>query len=150
VLSDYQVTVPEIGTITAQTPPLVILTSNNTRELGDALKRRCLHLHIGFPDAEREQRIVQARVPDVSPALLKQMVTFIQSLRDQDIRKVPSISETVDWARTLLLLHVDALDPQMVRETLNVILKRQSDITAIDSKLDEISRAAIAEANGKA
>jgi MoxR-like ATPase len=150
VLSDYQVTVPEIGTITAQTPPLVILTSNNTRELGDALKRRCLHLHIGFPDAEREQRIVQARVPDVSPALLKQMVTFIQSLRDQDIRKVPSISETVDWARTLLLLHVDALDPQMVRETLNVILKRQSDITAIDSKLDEISRAAIAEANGTA
>lgn len=150
VLSDYQVTVPEIGTISAQTPPLVILTSNNTRELGDALKRRCLHLHIGFPDAEREQRIVQARVPEVSPALLKQMVTFIQSLRDQDIRKVPSISETVDWARTLLLLHVDALDPQMVRETLNVILKRQSDITAIDSKLDEISRAAIAEANGKA
>jgi len=150
VLSDYQVTVPEIGTISAQTPPLVILTSNNTRELGDALKRRCLHLHIGFPDAEREERIVQARVPEVSPKLLKQMVGFVQALRDQDIRKVPSISETVDWARTLLLLHADSLDPQLVRDTLNVILKRQSDITAIDNKLDELSRNAIADASGKA
>ena len=150
VLSDYQVTVPEIGTISAQTPPLVILTSNNTRELGDALKRRCLHLHIGFPDAEREERIVQARVPEVSPMLLKQMVGFVQALRDQDIRKVPSISETVDWARTLLLLHADSLDPQLVRDTLNVILKRQSDITAIDNKLDELSRNAITDASGKA
>ena len=150
VLSDYQVTVPEIGTISAQTPPLVILTSNNTRELGDALKRRCLHLHIGFPDAEREERIVQARVPEVSPMLLKQMVGFVQALRDQDIRKVPSISETVDWARTLLLLHADSLDPQLVRDTLNVILKRQSDITAIDNKLDELSRNAVADASGKA
>ena len=150
VLSDYQVTVPEIGTISAQTPPLVILTSNNTRELGDALKRRCLHLHIGFPDAEREERIVQARVPEVSPKLLKQMVGFVQALRDQDIRKVPSISETVDWARTLLLLHADSLDPQLVRDTLNVILKRQSDITAIDNKLDELSRNAVADASGKA
>ena len=150
VLSDYQVTVPEIGTISAQTPPLVILTSNNTRELGDALKRRCLHLHIGFPDAEREQRIVQARVPEVSPKLLKQMVGFVQALRDQDIRKVPSISETVDWARTLLLLHADELDPQLVRDTLNVILKRQNDITSIDGKLDELSRAAVADASGRA
>jgi MoxR-like ATPase len=150
VLSDYQVTVPEIGTISAQTPPLVILTSNNTRELGDALKRRCLHLHIGFPDAEREQRIVQARVPEVSPQLLKQMVGFVQALRDQDIRKVPSISETVDWARTLLLLHADELDPQLVRDTLNVILKRQNDITSIDGKLDELSRAAVADASGRA
>jgi MoxR-like ATPase len=105
ILADYQVTIPEIGTISAQTPPLVILTSNNTRELGDALKRRCLHLHIGFPDAERERQIVRSRVPGVSASLLRQLVAFVQSLREENIRKQPSISETVDWARTLMLMH---------------------------------------------
>lgn len=144
VLSDYQVTIPEIGTVSALTPPLVLLTSNNTRELGDALKRRCLHLHIGFPDAAREERIVRARVPEISDALLRQMVAFVQALREQDVRKVPSISETVDWARTLLLLHTDALDPELVRDTLNVLMKRQSDISALEGKLDELTRAAVA------
>jgi MoxR-like ATPase len=143
VLADYQVTIPEIGTIQAQTPPLVILTSNNTRELGDALKRRCLHLHVGFPDADREQQIVRARVPDIAQSLLKQMVDFVQSLREQDIRKLPSISETVDWARTLLLMHAEALDPALVRSTLSVLLKRQTDVISLDGKLDSLTQAAV-------
>ena len=140
VLSDYQVTVPEIGTIKAKVPPLVLLTSNNVRELGDALKRRCLHLHIGFPTEEREARIVRARVPGVSEDLLKQLVRFVQSLRQEDIKKLPSISETVDWARTLILMHADSLKPEMVRDTLNVLLKYETDIEAMDSKLDELAR----------
>ena len=142
VLSEYQVTIPEIGTVEAVTPPIVILTSNNTRELGDALKRRCLHLHIGFPDAERERKIVQARVPDINATLLAQLVDFIQSVREENIRKRPSISETVDWARALLLLHADALDEDVVRDTLNVILKRQSDIDEIEPQVAKLSRAA--------
>ena len=146
ILSDYQVTVPEIGTIEAQVPPLVMLTSNATRELGDALKRRCLHLHIDFPDAERERRIVRARVPDVSESLLAQLVAFVQLVRGENLRKLPSISETIDWARTLILLHAEALDPVMVRETLSVILKRQGDIETIAAKTDPLTRAAIAEA----
>lgn len=142
VLSEYQVTIPEIGTIEAVTPPIVILTSNNTRELGDALKRRCLHLHIGFPDADRERRIVRARVPDINEKLLAQLVGFIQSLRDENIRKRPSISETVDWARALILLHAEALDEQMVRETLSVILKRQGDIDEVQPRLAKLAREA--------
>jgi len=145
VLSDYQVTVPEIGTISARVPPLVILTSNNTRELGDALKRRCLHLHIGFPDAEREREIVRSRVPDIPESLLRQLVAFVQSVRDENIRKLPSISETVDWARTLMLLHADLLDPALVRDTLNVILKRQGDISELQPRLEELTQAALAE-----
>ncbi len=143
VLSDYQITVPEIGTIGALVPPLVILTSNNTRELGDALKRRCLHLHIDFPDAELEARIVRARVPDISQRLLAQLVSFIQRVRGENIRKAPSISETIDWARTLILLHAEALDPDMVRGTLNVILKRQSDIDEIAPKTASLVAASV-------
>lgn len=142
VLADYQVTIPEIGTIKAGVPPLVILTSNNVRELSDALKRRCLHLHIGFPDAERERQIVRARVPDVSDILLSQLVAFVQSLREADIKKRPSIAETVDWARTLLLMHADILDDAMVRSTLNVLLKHESDIAAVKRDLPKIARAA--------
>ncbi|MEO0981695.1 MAG: MoxR family ATPase [Pseudomonadota bacterium] len=142
VLSDYQVTVPEIGTIMAQVPPLVILTSNNVRELGDALKRRCLHLHISFPTAARERQIVQARVPNISEDLLKQLVAFVQALREEDIKKRPSISETVDWARTLLLLHADALDEELVRSTLNVLLKHESDIQAVGKAVGKIAREA--------
>lgn len=145
ILSDYQVTVPEIGTISAQVPPLVILTSNNTRELGDALKRRCLHLHIGFPEANREREIVRSRVPEISDSLLRQLVAFVQSVRDENIRKLPSISETVDWARTLMLLHADLLDPALVRDTLNVILKRQGDITEVQGKVEQLTAAALAE-----
>ena len=142
VLADYQVTVPEIGTIKAQVPPLVILTSNNTRELGDALKRRCLHLHIGFPDAALENRVVRARVPGISDRLLVQMVAFVQALRHENIRKPPSIAESVDWARTLILMHASVLDETMVRDTLNVLLKRQSDILAVQDRLGELTREA--------
>jgi MoxR-like ATPase len=143
VLSDYQVTVPEIGTIEAKVPPLVMLTSNATRELGDALKRRCLHLHIDFPDAEREGQIVRARVPEVSATLMAQLVAFIQLVRGENLRKLPSISETIDWARTLVLLHAEALEPAMVRETLNVILKRQGDILAVAAKVEPLTQAAL-------
>ena len=146
VLSDYQVTVPEIGTIEAIVPPLVILTSNNTRELGDALKRRCLHLHIDFPNADLEARIVRSPVPDISERLLAQLVAFIQLVRDENIRKLPSISETIDWAKTLLLLHADVLDPVMVRNTLNVILKRQTDIAEVGGQVDQILRKALSDA----
>jgi MoxR-like ATPase len=147
ILSDYQVTIPEIGTIEAKVPPLVILTSNNTRELGDALKRRCLHLHIGFPEASREREIVRSRVPEISESLLRQLVAFVQSVRDENIRKLPSISETVDWARTLMLLHADELDPALVRDTLNVILKRQGDITEMQPRLEQLTREALTEGN---
>ncbi len=142
VLADYQVTIPEIGTIQAQVPPLVILTSNDTRELGDALKRRCLHLHIGFPDAALETRVVRARVPAISETLLAQMVAFVQALRAENIRKPPSIAESVDWARTLILMHASQLDEAMVRDTLNVLLKRQSDILAVQDRLPDLSRRA--------
>ena len=150
ILSDYQVTIPEIGTIQARTPPLVILTSNNTRELGDALKRRCLHLHIGFPEAAREQDIVRLRVPGISEALLRQMVAFVQSVRDENIRKLPSISETVDWARTLMLLHADSLEESLVRDTLNVILKRESDIIELRGRVEALTQAALTQAGGPA
>ncbi|MEZ5730400.1 MAG: MoxR family ATPase [Burkholderiaceae bacterium] len=140
ILADYQITVPEIGTIRAQVPPLVILTSNNSRELGDALKRRCLHLHIDFPDAKREGEVVRARVPGIGEALLTQLVTFVQSLRGENIRKRPSVSETIDWARTLLLMNARALDAELVRNTLNVLLKHQSDIESVEPRLAEITR----------
>jgi MoxR-like ATPase len=136
VLSDYQVSIPEIGTVKAsREPPLVFLTSNNTREISDALKRRCLHLYIPFPDVDLEQRIIAARVPEVAPELRRQLVQFIHSLRELDIKKAPSISETIDWARTLLLLHADSLDPEIVKSTLNVILKFQEDIESVQRDL---------------
>ena len=144
VLADYQVTIPEIGTIQALVPPLVILTSNNTRELGDALKRRCLHLHIGFPDAALEQRVLRARVPQLNEKLLRQLVSFVQALRQENIRKPPSIAESVDWARTLLLLHAPALDETLVSDTLNVLLKRETDITEVQANLGKLTQAALA------
>ncbi len=150
VLSDYQVSIPEIGTVRAETPPLVILTSNNVRELGDALKRRCLHLHIGFPDHVREQMIVRARVSGISETLLTQLVRFVQSVREADIRKRPSIAESVDWARTLLLLHASSLDEPFVRDTLNVLLKHESDIALISRNIPALLReAAGADASGR-
>lgn len=147
VLADYQVTIPEIGTIRAQVPPLVVLTSNNTRELGDALKRRCLHLHIGFPDAALEKRVLRARVPGIEDTLLVQLVSFVQGLRQENIRKPPSIAESVDWARTLLLLHAHALDEALVRDTLNVLLKRETDIAEVQRRLGELTQAALASAS---
>lgn len=148
VLADYQVTIPEIGTIRARVPPLVILTSNNTRELGDALKRRCLHLHIDFPDAALEQRVLRARVPGIGAALLAQLVAFVQSLRVQNVRKPPSVAESVDWARTLVLLHAPVLDEALVRETLGVLLKRETDVREIDGQLGALTRSALAAAGG--
>lgn len=141
MLSDYQLSIPEIGTVKAKPDrkPLVFLTSNNTREISDALKRRCLHLYIPFPDADLESRIVQARVPEVPEKLRAQLVAFIQELRDMDLKKVPAISETIDWARTLILLHSDSLDADLVRQTLNVILKFQEDIDTVEAELQNVT-----------
>lgn len=140
ILSDFQVSIPEIGTVKARRePPMVFLTSNNTREISDALKRRCLHLYIPFPDVELESRIIHARVPDVPEELRRQLVAFIHELRDLDLKKVPAISETIDWARTLLLLHSESLDPELVRDTLNVILKFQEDIENVDGEISAIT-----------
>jgi MoxR-like ATPase len=146
ILSDYQVSIPEIGTVRARhEPPLVFLTSNNTREISDALKRRCLHLYIPFPDIELEQRIIHARVPTIPPQLRTQLVRFIHSLRDLDLKKVPSISETIDWARTLLLLHADRLDPELVSNTMNVILKFQEDIENVQPEVRSLTEKATKE-----
>jgi MoxR-like ATPase len=142
ILSDYQITIPEIGTVGGDVPPLVVLTSNATREMGDALRRRCLHLYIPFPEAERERRIVQIRVPDISEKLRHQLVSFIQSLRSLDLKKLPAVSETIDWARTLLLMHADQLDPEMVRNTLNVILKFQDDVERVETEVRSMVRSA--------
>lgn len=140
ILSDFQLSIPEIGTVKAQhEPPLVFLTSNNTREISDALKRRCLHLYIPFPDQDLEQRIIHARVPEVPPELQRQLVAFIHELRNLDLKKVPAISETIDWARTLMLLHTEQLEPQLVRDTLNVILKFQEDIENVQSEVNAIT-----------
>jgi MoxR-like ATPase len=142
VLSAFQVSIPEIGTIRATVAPLVFLTSNNVREMGDALKRRCLHLFIPLPDAKLEQRIVAARVPGIEESLKRQLVAFVQMLREQDLKKLPSISETLDWARVLMLLHVDSLETELVRDTLNVLLKFEQDIEAVRKSIPEIVRKA--------
>src|SRR5665213_4223505 len=128
MLSAFQVSIPEIGVIRATVPPVVFLTSNNVRDLGDALKRRCLHLHIPLPDQRLEERIVAARVPGIEARLRRELVSFVQALRTLDLRKLPSISETVDWARALILLNARVLDGELVRETLNVLLKFEADI----------------------
>ncbi len=135
ILSDYQVTIPEIGTVHALVPPIVLLTSNSTRDLGDALKRRCLHLHIGFPDEKLEAQIIASRVPEIDAKLLKQLVSFVQQLRGLDLKKVPSVSETIDWAKVMVLLHTAVLDVDMVRNTLNVLLKFEADIEATNRQL---------------
>ncbi len=146
LLSEYQITVPELGTIKAKSSPIVFLTSNNTREIGDALKRRCLHLYIPFPDADLETRIITARVPEVEEGLRKQLVSFVQSLRELELKKVPAVSETIDWARTLILLHARELDADLVRNTLNVLLKFQDDIDNVDSELNALTSKAVAAA----
>jgi len=142
ILSDYQVSIPEIGTVNAIVPPVVLLTSNNTRDLGDAMKRRCLHLHIGYPDQKLEERIIDSRVPGVSVALRKQLVSFVQQLRGIDLRKLPSVSETIDWARALLLLHAKDLDVQMVQDTLNVLLKFEGDMNTGQKRAAELTHKA--------
>lgn len=139
VLSDFQVSVPEIGTITAKKLPFVILTSNNARDLSDALKRRCLHLYIPFPGAKMERDIVRVKVPGISEELNKQLVSFIQQIRALDIKKLPSISETIDWARVLMLLCEDNLGHNIIKDTLNVILKYEEDIRKVELKLNEMA-----------
>ena len=127
VLSDFAITIPELGTITAKTTPFTVLTSNATRELSEALKRRCLFLHLDFPDEDLERRILLSRVPDLPSALAEQLVRVIRVLRGMALKKVPSVSETIDWGRTLLALGLDTIDDDAVRATLGVILKHQSD-----------------------
>ncbi len=142
ILSAFQVTIPEIGTITAARPPLVFLTSNNTRDMSDALKRRCLHLHIPLPDARLEAAIVTARVPGIDARLTRQVVAFVQALRALDLKKLPSISETLDWARAIVLLHGAQIDRALVRDTLNVLLKFEVDIDHAESQMTDLLRAA--------
>lgn len=128
VLSDFQVSIPELGTVAAFSAPFVILTSNNTRELSEALKRRCLFLHISYPEPEREKEILLHRVPDLPDQLAAQIARIVRSIRALDLKKAPSVSESIDWARTLLALAVDHVDEQVVGDTLHVLLKYQTDI----------------------
>jgi MoxR-like ATPase len=137
VLSDFQVSIPELGTIAgSQQRPIVILTSNNTRELSEALKRRCIFLHIDYPTLEREKDIVRVRVPEVDDALADQIARVVRSIRSLELKKAPSISETIDWARTLLYLGKPQIDPEVIGETLHVLLKYQSDITKARKELE--------------
>ncbi len=128
ILSEFQVTIPELGTVSATRRPLVVLTSNATRELSEALKRRCLFLHIDYPDADREREIVLSQVPDIEAELAGQVVETVSRLRDLELRKAPSIAETVDWARTLVALGTGSLDAGVIDETLGVVLKHASDV----------------------
>jgi MoxR-like ATPase len=138
VLSDFQVSIPELGTINAQSKPLVFLTSNDTRDLSDALKRRCLHLHIPFPSVELEARIVASRVPDLSQSLTDQLVRFVHAIRSLDLKKAPAISETIDWAKSLILLHANELEGNLVLDTLNVLLKYEEDIKIAEGQLPKL------------
>jgi MoxR-like ATPase len=135
ILSDWQVSVPEMGTVTATRIPLVFLTSNGTRDLSEALKRRCLFLHLDYPSVEREREIVLARVPDLPAHLAGEVARVVRSLRLLDLRKPPSVSETLDWARTLVVLGVDTLDPGVTESTLHVLLKHRADIAAAAREL---------------
>jgi MoxR-like ATPase len=131
VLSDYQITIPEFGTVKAPVPPIVVLTSNRTREIHDAVKRRCLYHWVGYPDAARELQILQRRVPGASQALAQQIVTFVQSLRTLELYKLPGIAETIEWARALMELDTVVLDPVVLQDTLGVLLKYQDDIARV-------------------
>jgi len=135
VLSDFQITIPELGTIVAVRRPIVFLTSNATRELSEALKRRCLYLHLDYPSAEREKAIVLSRVPEIAEQLAEQLVRTVRALRSMELKKSPSISESIDWAQTLLALGLDTLDEEAVKTTLGVVLKHASDHQRASSQL---------------
>jgi len=135
ILSDYQVSIPEMGTLTAKQIPLVFLTSNNTRELSEALKRRCLFLHVDYPDMDREKEIVLTKVPDINDSLAEQVSRIVRSIRQIELKKAPSVSETIDWARTLVLLGVEHVDEKDATETLNILLKYQTDIAKATKEL---------------
>jgi len=128
ILSDYQVSIPELGTVVAKQIPLVFLTSNNTRELSEALKRRCLYLHVDYPDLEREKEIVLTKIPDITQNLAEQVSRIVRSIRQLELKKPPSVSETLDWARTLMLLGIEQVDAESATATINILLKYQSDI----------------------
>jgi len=145
VLSDFQVTVPEVGTVRAVRRPLVFLTSNNSREMSDALKRRCLHLFIDFPEEALEIQILKARVPEVGEKLRAELVRMMQALRKLDLKKTPSISETLDWARALLALNAKVLDREVVDQTLNVILKYEGDVRKAEVELDKLLAKGVGE-----
>ncbi len=138
ILSDFQVSVPEIGTIEAISKPYVFLTSNNTREMSEAIKRRCLHLFIPFPDSGMEKKIVKVKVPGISEDLQKQLVGFIQEVRRLDLKKLPSVSETIDWAKVLVLLHASKLEPSLVKETLNVFIKYEEDLDVVREHMHDL------------
>ena len=135
ILSDYQVSIPELGTIEAKQIPLVFLTSNNTRELSEALKRRCLYLHVDYPSLDREREIVLAKVPGVTENLAEQIARIVRSIRSLDLKKAPSVSETLDWARTLMLLNIETIDEETAKETLHILLKYQTDIAKAAKEL---------------
>jgi len=128
ILSEYQVSIPELGTVVARQIPLVFLTSNNTRELSEALKRRCLYLHVDYPDLEREKLIVLTKVEGITEHLADQITRIVRSIRQLDLKKAPSVSETLDWARTLMLLGIEHIDAEQAKETLHILLKYQTDI----------------------
>ena len=128
ILSEYQVSIPELGTVTAKQIPLVFLTSNNTRELSEALKRRCLYLHLDYPDMDREKQIVMTRVPNITDHLADQVARVVRSIRQLELKKHPSVSETIDWARTLVLLGIDKIDAETATDTVNILLKYRTDI----------------------
>ena len=142
ILSEFQVSIPELGVKKAKIKPLVFLTSNNSREISDALKRRCLHLYIPFPDANLERKIIRARVPEISKNLQVQLVNFVQGLRSLDLKKLPAISETIDWAKTLILLNAKELSEDLAKETLNVLLKHQQDIEVVQKEVPRLVMAA--------
>jgi MoxR-like ATPase len=135
ILSDYQVSIPELGTVTARQIPLVFLTSNNTRELSEALKRRCLYLHVDYPSMEREKEIVLTKVPGITDHLADQVARIVRSIRQIELKKSPSVSETIDWARTLVLLGIETVDVDQAKETLHILLKYQSDIAKATKEL---------------
>ena len=139
LLSDYQVSIPELGTITAKQIPLVFLTSNNTRELSEALKRRCLFLHIDYPTMEREKEIVLTKIPDINENLADQVARIVRSIRNMELKKHPSVSETIDWARTLILLGRDTVSEEDAKQTVNILLKYQSDIEKALKEFDSNS-----------
>jgi len=150
VLSDFQVSVPELGTLRARHIPLVVLTSNNAREMSDALKRRCLHLYIDFPPASQELEIVRLKVPGISETLAQEVVNVVQRIRQVDLKKTPSISETLDWAKALTLLNADRLDEQMVNDTLNTVLKYEGDIRKAQDELKDYLQKQKAKLQGPA
>jgi MoxR-like ATPase len=150
VLSDFQVSVPELGTIRSERRPLVFLTSNNAREMSDALKRRCLHLFIDYPSAELEREILETKVPEADKRLVEDLVAMMQRLRQLDLKKVPSISETLDWARALLALNASDLSEDLVNQTFNVILKYEGDVRKAQGELSKLLQRKAAEAEAQA